>query len=88
MLMDILLQVDYKQWQDTPKHCRAFIISGHTFDIITKDDFTIITVFWVWLHQLHQPGVDSVHKVCLAGDRWVKLIFFKQNWITISLKLL
>ena len=41
MLMDILSQVDYKQWQDTSKHCRAFIISDHTFDIIAKDDFTM-----------------------------------------------
>ena len=40
--MDILLQVDYKQWQDTPKHFRAFIISDHTFDI-AKDDLTMST---------------------------------------------
>ena len=32
--MDIL-------WQDTPKNCRAFTISNHTFDIIAKDDLTM-----------------------------------------------
>ena len=41
MLMDILLQVDYKQWQDTPKHYTAFIIFDHTFDIIAKVDPTM-----------------------------------------------
>ena len=39
--MDILVQVNYKQWQDTPKHCKAFIISDHIFDIIVKDDLTM-----------------------------------------------
>ena len=43
MLMDILLQMDYKQWQDTLKHYRAFIISDHTFDIIAKVDLNDVS---------------------------------------------
>ena len=45
-----------------------------------------IIVFWVWLHQLCQPGVGGVYEICMAGDGWLKLTFFKQNWILKLLK--
>ena len=46
--MDILLQADYMQWQDTPKHCRELIISDYTFDRIAKDDITM-SEWWLMM---------------------------------------
>ena len=46
--MDILLQADYMQWQDTPKHCRELIISDNTFDRIAKDDITM-SEWWLMM---------------------------------------
>ena len=47
MLMNILLQVDYMQWQDTPKHCRSFIIFDYNFGEIVKDNLTL-SKWWLF----------------------------------------
>ena len=47
MLMDILLQVDYMQWQDTPNHYKSFVISDHNFAKIVKDDLTL-SKWWLF----------------------------------------
>ena len=41
MLIDILIQADYRKWQDTPKYCEALINSDQNFDRIAKCDLTM-----------------------------------------------